>query len=207
MQKIFLIYLAVLSFGFTWGAHAEDKRYVSDELSTYVHKGPGTQYRIVGSVKSGEEVTLLNVDASRTYGQIRDAKGRTVWILLNQLSQTPSMRTQLPKLEQQVKELTEKLATIDDSWNQRTVEMRQKVVASSNSVETLKQENQDLKNQLVVAQKKVDVLTLQVDDKQRAIIQQWFIYGGSVAGLGVLFGLFLPYLMPRRKKSNNRWMN
>ena len=103
MQKLRLIFLAALSFSITWAAHAEDKRYISDELSTYVHSGPGNQYRIVGTLNAGEEVTLLSVNDSTNYGQIRDPKGRTTWIPLDQLSQTPSLRTRVPELEQQVK--------------------------------------------------------------------------------------------------------
>lgn len=205
MQKLRLICLAVLSFSIAWGAQAEDKRYISDELITYVHSGPGNQYRIVGTLNAGDEVTLLSVNDSTQYGQIRDAKGRSVWLPLDQLSETPSFRTRVPELEQQVKTLTDKLTNIDNSWNQRTAEMQQKVAASDSIISGLQQENQELKNQLVVAQKKVSAVNLQLDDKQRTIILQWFMYGGGVAGLGLLLGLLLPRLIPRRK--NNRWMN
>ncbi|EMH1201919.1 TIGR04211 family SH3 domain-containing protein [Serratia marcescens] len=206
MQKLRLICLAALSFSITWAAHAEDKRYISDELSTYVHSGPGNQYRIVGTLNAGEEVTLLSVNDSTNYGQIRDPKGRTTWIPLDQLSQTPSLRTRVPELEQQVKTLTDKLANIDNTWNQRTAEMQEKVAGSDSAISSLQKENQDLKNQLVVAQKKVNAVNLQLDDKQRTIILQWFMYGGGVAGVGLLLGLLLPHLIPRRK-NNNRWMN
>ncbi|MOA55636.1 SH3 domain-containing protein [compost metagenome] len=84
--------------------------------------------------------------------------------------------------------------------------MQQKVAGSDSTISGLQQENQDLKNQLVVAQKKVNAVNLQLDDKQRTIILQWFMYGGGVAGVGLLLGLLLPHLIPRRK-SNNRWMN
>ena len=145
MQKLRLICLAALSFSITWAAHAEDKRYISDELSTYVHSGPGNQYRIVGTLNAGEEVTLLSVNDSTNYGQIRDPKGRTTWIPLDQLSQTPSLRTRVPELEQQVKTLTDKLANIDNTWNQRTSEMQEKVAGSDSTISSLQKENQDLK--------------------------------------------------------------
>ena len=145
MQKLRLICLAALSFSITWAAHAEDKRYISDELSTYVHSGPGNQYRIVGTLNAGEEVTLLGVNDSTNYGQIRDPKGRTTWIPLDQLSQTPSLRTRVPELEQQVKTLTDKLANIDNTWNQRTSEMQEKVAGSDSTISSLQKENQDLK--------------------------------------------------------------
>ena len=68
------------------------------------------------------------------------------------------------------------------------------------------EENQKLKNELIVAQKKVDAASVQLDDKQRTIIMQWFMYGGGVLGLGLLLGLVLPHLIPSRKRKD-RWMN
>lgn len=206
MQKLRLICLTVLSLTLSLSAYAEEKRYISDELDTYVHSGPGNQYRIVGTLKGGDEVTLISVNDGTNYGQIRDSKGKTTWIPLDQLSETPSLRVRVPDLEQQVKTLTDKLANIDNSWNQRTAEMQQKVAASDSVISELQKENESLKNQLVVAQKKVNAVNLQLDDKQRTIILQWFMYGGGVAGIGLLLGLILPYLIPSRKK-NNRWMN
>lgn len=32
------------------------------------------------------------------------------------------------------------------------------------------------------------------------------MYGGGVLGVGLLLGLLLPHMLPRRKKSD-RWMN
>ncbi len=64
-----------------------------------------------------------------------------------------------------------------------------------------------MKNELVVAQKKVDAANLQLDDKQRTIIVQWFaMYGGGVLGVGLLLGLVLPHLVPSHKRKD-RWMN
>ena len=206
MQKLRLICLTVLSLTLSLSAYAEEKLYISDELDTYVHSGPGNQYRIVGTLKGGDEVTLISVNDGTNYGQIRDSKGKTTWIPLDQLSETPSLRVRVPDLEQQVKTLTDKLANIDNSWNQRTAEMQQKVAASDSVISELQKENESLKNQLVVAQKKVNAVNLQLDDKQRTIILQWFMYGGGVAGIGLLLGLILPHLIPSRKK-NNRWMN
>jgi len=84
--------------------------------------------------------------------------------------------------------------------------MQQKVASSDGIINGLKKENQDLKNQLIVAQKKVSAVNVQLDDKQRTIILQWFMYGGGVAGVGLILGLILPHLVPRRKK-NDRWMS
>ena len=206
MKKTQLIGLTLLTFSVAASVHAEEKRYISDELSTWVRSGPSDSYRLVGTLNAGEEVALLQTDDSTHYAQIRDANGRTTWIPQAQLSEQPSLRTRVPQLEQQVKDLTDKLANIDGSWNQRTAEMQKKVAGSDSAINGLKEENQKLKNELIVAQKKVSAANVQLDDKQRTIIMQWFMYGGGVAGVGLLLGLLLPHMIPSRKKKD-RWMN
>ncbi|MDC7862811.1 TIGR04211 family SH3 domain-containing protein [Pantoea ananatis] len=206
MKKITLAGITLLALSTLAPAHADEKRYVSDELSTWVRSGPGDQFRLLGKLNAGEEVQLLQTNDATKYGQVRDAEGRTVWIPLSQLSENPSLRTRVPQLEQQVKDLTAKLANIDNSWNQRTAEMRNKVASSDSVINGLKEQNQKLKNELIVAQKKVSAANVQLDDKQRTIIMQWFMYGGGVLGVGLLLGLLLPHMVPRRKK-NDRWMN
>ncbi|EPD6615397.1 TIGR04211 family SH3 domain-containing protein [Salmonella enterica subsp. enterica] len=204
MPKLRLIGLTLLALSATAVSHAEETRYVSDELNTWVRSGPGDNYRLVGTVNAGEEVTLLQSDAN--YGQIKDSSGRTAWIPLKELNTTPSLRTRVPDLENQVKTLTYKLNNIDTTWNQRTADMQQKVAQSDSIINGLKEENQKLKNELIVAQKKVSAANLQLDDKQRTIIMQWFMYGGGVLGIGLLLGLVLPHMIPSRKRKD-RWMN
>lgn len=206
MKKITLAGITLLALSALAPAHADEKRYVSDELSTWVRSGPGDQFRLLGKLNAGEQVQLLQTNDATKYGQVRDAEGRTVWIPLSQLSENPSLRTRVPQLEQQVKDLTAKLANIDNSWNQRTAEMQNKVASSDSVINGLKEQNQKLKNELIVAQKKVSAANVQLDDKQRTIIMQWFMYGGGVLGVGLLLGLLLPHMVPRRKK-NDRWMN
>ena len=133
MKKITIAGITLLALSTLAPAHADEKRYVSDELSTWVRSGPGDQFRLLGKLNAGEQVQLLQTNDATKYGQVRDAEGRTVWIPLSQLSENPSLRTRVPQLEQQVKDLTAKLANIDNSWNQRTAEMQNKV-ASSDSV-------------------------------------------------------------------------
>jgi SH3 domain protein len=70
----------------------------------------------------------------------------------------------------------------------------------------LKEENQKLKNELIVAQKKVNAANLQLDDKQRTIIMQWFMYGGGVLGRRSGARVWCCRMIPSRKRKD-RWMN
>ncbi len=153
-------------------------------------------YRVVGTFNGGEEVQFLQTNNDTQYAQVKDSSGRTVWIPLKELSTSPSLKTRVPDLENQVKTLTDKLNNIDNTWNQRTADMQQKVAGSDSVINGLKEENQKLKNELIVAQKKVNA----------ANIMQWFMYGGGVLGAGLILGLVLPHLVPSRKRKD-RWMN
>lgn len=206
MPKLRLIGLTLLALSVSSAAHADEKRFVSDELNTWVRSGPGDNYRLVGTINAGEEVSLLQTDNNTQYGQVRDSSGRTAWIPLKELSTEPSLRTRVPDLENQVKTLTDKLNNIDATWNQRTADMQKKVAESDGVINSLKDDNQKLKNELIVAQKKVNAANLQLDDKQRTIIMQWFMYGGGVLGVGLVLGLALPHLVPSRKRKD-RWMS
>lgn len=187
-------------------AHAEEVRYVSDDLSTYVHSGPGNRYRIVGSLNSGEKVTVLDVNNESGYVRVRDSKNRDVWLPKELLGTTPGLKERVPAMEEEIKTLRGKLANIDGTWNEKTADMQNRVAASDDIINNLKKENDSLRNQVVVAKKKLDAISVQLDDKQRDIILQWFMYGGGVAGAGLLLGLLLPHMIPRRKKKD-RWMN
>ena len=82
-------------------------------------------------------MTLLQTDANTNYAQVKDSSGRTAWIPLKQLSTEPSLRSRVPDLENQVKTLTDKLTNIDNTWNQRTAEMQQKVAQSDSVINGL----------------------------------------------------------------------
>ena len=206
MPKLHLFAITLLALSSSAVVHADETRYVSDDLSTWVRSGPGDNYRLAGTLNAGEEVTLLQTNDATHYGQIRDKNGRTVWIPLKDISSTPSLHSRVPDLENKVKTLTDKLNNIDAAWNQRTADMQKKVASSDGIINGLKNENQKLKNELIVAQKKVNAANLQLDDKQRTIIMQWFMYGGGVLGLGLILGLVLPHIIPSRKRKD-RWMS
>lgn len=205
MKKLALLPLLFAAFG-SLTAYAEETRYVSDDLSTYVHSGPSARYRIAGSLNSGEKVTVINVNNETGFVQVRDSKNRDVWLPKEMLSATPSLKERVPAMEDEIKTLRGKLANIDGTWNDKTADIQNRVAASDDIINNLKKENDSLRNQVVVAKKKLDAISVQLDDKQRDIILQWFMYGGGVAGVGLLLGLLLPHMVPRRKKKD-RWMN
>lgn len=205
MQKLYLSLLSLLMAFLVLPVLAEDTRYVTDELQTYTRSGPGNQYRVVGILNAGEPVTVLNINNEAKYAYIRASSGKEFWLPLAQLSNQPSLRIQVPALVEKVRQLTTELATINQDWHTKTAQMQKKITDSDAMINTLQREKQELKTKLASAENKASIINNQFDDKQRGIIMQWFLYGGAVAGGGLLIGLLLPRFIPRRK--NTRWMN
>nr|WP_314485598.1 TIGR04211 family SH3 domain-containing protein [uncultured Pseudomonas sp.] len=187
-------------------AHAEepasDARWVSDSLSTYVRSGPTDGHRIVGTLKSGQQLTLLGTQGN--YSQVRGQNGDVVWILSSDLQSVPGQNERLPQLDAQVAELTGQLKTIDDSWKTRVQGMQETLDSRKQLVDELQARNKDLNEQLDQSQSNLRDAQARLGDENKQVMMRYMVYGGSIAGAGLLVGLILPALTRGRKK-NDRW--
>ncbi|MGX2951126.1 TIGR04211 family SH3 domain-containing protein [Ursidibacter sp. B-7004-1] len=177
-------------------------QYVTENLNTYLRKGPGDQFKISGTIQAGDKVILL--DRKDRYALIRDSKNREAWILNSELTSTPSSKELTPQLQQKVEELTLKLNKIDSDWQQRTAEMQRRTEQANQQSNILLDQNAQLKRELDILKSKNRDLEAMQDAQSREIMIQYFIYGGSVLGVGLFLGLVIPLLLPRRKR-NNGW--
>ncbi len=202
MLKIIKVtFSSLIIFGSISLAHAETQ-YVTENLNTYLRKGAGDNFKIAGAIQAGEQVTVLN--RQERYSLIRDSRNREAWILNSELTSTPSSKNENPKLKAQVQELTMKLNRIDSDWQQRTEEMKRRSDDSNQKSSQLLEENSQLKRELEITKNKNRDLEALLDAGKREIAIQWFIYGGSVLGVGLLLGLIIPVIMPKRRR-NDGW--
>ncbi|MFC0268231.1 TIGR04211 family SH3 domain-containing protein [Kushneria aurantia] len=183
-------------------ACAEESRWISDDLSTWVRSGPTDSYRIVGTVNAGDPVTLL--ESQNDYSRIRTEDGETVWIPNGDLQSERSVQARMPALRTRVEELTGRLENIDEEWNQRVADMRQTLESNRQRVSTLQDNNEALNQQLGEAQSQLREYQAQLDTEREDLLMRYFLYGGGVAGAGLLLGLIVPHL-PRRRKKRDRW--
>jgi len=192
--------LSVTSFNAT--AQSANQAWVTDELSTYVRSGPTDGYRIIGTLNAGEQVEVL--ETSGDYTRVRNNDGNAVWVLSNELQQTPSAVEQLPALEAQVEELTAELEGINDTWEQRTASMTETLEVRERRIAELEASNQELDAQAEQSRRQVRALQARLETQEEDLLMRYFMYGGGVAGAGLLVGLIVPHL-PRRRKKRDRW--
>lgn len=201
---VFILFFASLAM-ISFAAFAADK-YITDDLSVYLRRGPGTQYGLIGSLKSGDKVTELETSSDGKYTRIKDDRNRISWVESELLTNSPSLKEQLPALEQQIAILQEKESSatqdkqtlIDDYTSQLTI--------ANQKITELEKQNNVLQTQTKEQVSQIESLNNQLDERRQSLMLTWFTRGGLVAGIGLILGLILPLVIPRRRKKD-RWMS
>ena len=169
-------------------------RYISDDLFTYIHAGPGRNFRILGSVVAGTRVTLLQEDTENNFVEIIDDKQRTGWVDAEFISISRSVRELVPGLQEQV-EKTEK--TI--------LQQRQSNDLLNQQIIDLTSQNTNLKKKLSDAEIENAKKSQTLADYDQTAQMEWFTRGGIVAVISLLLGIILTYL-PKKRRRNDNWM-
>ncbi|KOO14740.1 arylsulfatase [Vibrio xuii] len=199
-----LVCLVLASMLAVPAAFAQD-RYISDKLFTYMHAGPSNQFRILGSVDAGDKVRLLTNNKDTGYTQIQDSKGRKGWVESRFVTNQESMALRLPKLEKELSEVKAKLANARSSADQEKAGLVDSLETRNRQIGELEQGYSEMSQQLSASQEEVRKLRAKLDTQKDDLLLKYFMYGGGVAGIGLLLGLILPHIMPRRKRSPSGW--
>lgn len=176
-------------------AQAEAKpAFVSDALFVYLHSGPSNQYRIIGTVNAGQSVTYLGEDADTGYAQIRSDDNKTGWLPKEYVTFTPGLVTQLAELKADYAQHNEKIIALEQQRDQLNSQLNQAVTERQTALEQLEQAN-----------RAYEQLKVQLENTQTSIWQKPMVLGSLILLAGLIFGLLLPLLMPKRRDSE-RWM-
>jgi SH3 domain protein len=171
-----------------------ETRYISDDLFTYLHAGPGRNFRILGSVVAGTRVTLLQEDTENTFVEIIDDKQRTGWVDAKFIDVNRSVRELVPGLQKKV-ENTERII----------LQQRQNNDLLNQQISDLTSQNTNLKKKLSDAEKVNKKTTQTLADFDQTAQIKWFTRGGIIAVISLLLGIILTYL-PKKRRKNDNWM-
>ncbi|MGR5177587.1 TIGR04211 family SH3 domain-containing protein [Vibrio parahaemolyticus] len=199
-----LICMIMMSILAAPAALAQD-RYIADKLFTYLHSGPSSQYRIIGSINAGDKVSLLSTNRETGYSQVQDERGRKGWVESKFVTTQESMAVRLPRLEKELTRVKSQLANARETSNSEKDGLISSLEARNKQIAELEQNYSDISSQLTSSQTEIRELRAKLDTQKEDLLLRYFMYGGGVAGVGLLFGLILPHLIPRRKKSPSGW--
>jgi SH3 domain protein len=167
--------------------------YITDQLSTFIHSGPSTNYRILGTVTAGSSIKITGLQENN-YSEIIDDKSRKAWIETKYITKGPVLRISLAKLNKKI-----------SSNNSYTTELDGQINTLTSKVNTLLSEKQKLTDELQSVSKKLSQTSLKIKDQDTNIKKQWFFTGAMVLGIGLILGLILPRLFSRKRNTMQSW--
>lgn len=198
LKRLLFSFICTLSILSATQAFAQqssgDTRYISDDLFTFIHSGPGRNYRILGSIVAGTEVKVLQTDSESNYVEIIDDKERTGWVDGEFVSKQKSLRELVPSLQKKLTDTTQttqQTQTDNDSLRQQIAE--------------LSTQNSTLKKQLNSIEKLNADYSQKIESADQTAKMEWFTRGGIVAVIGLILGIIVAYL-PKKRRKNDNWM-
>lgn len=214
-MKIKQLILASLLALVSLSSVAKETRYISDDVSIFMHSGPGTQYRIIGTVKAGEAVTYLQTNAASNYTQITTSKGKTAWIDGKSLSRQVSLKVRTPKIQAELAKTKEALAKINSKNSAALAELTDAnrdelaakeadIATQTNKIASLTAENTALTAEAVRLREENEQLSTRLDTKEEDEQHRFIMLGALILAAGLLAGLIIPSINFRKKK-NNGW--
>ena len=133
--------------------------YVSDEVDIPLRAGASDRYKIIGSVRSGSTVGVLQVDSAKGYAQISVPSGAKGWI-----PDTPSNREQLTGVRQELAQLQARHADL----KQHMDDVVSKPGSEALSYPQLYEEALRLRQQLA-QYRKVAADTVAIDERNKTL--------------------------------------
>jgi SH3 domain protein len=193
--------------------------YVSDELTIPLRSGDTSQHRIIKFLPSGAKLEILDTNEAGSYQLVRTTSGKQGWVEAKKLMKSASARSQLPKLSKRIAKLktdirqknetiAELKASISDLQNQNSKldgygqrqsdELARLKKVAARPVQ-LAQQNSKLETDLAKTNRELDRALAENADLSNNNIKEWFMIGGGVSLISLLFGLVIPNFKWRRK--------
>ena len=173
---------------------AEKPAFIIDALSTPLRSGPGNEYRTISTVRAGETVTFIGDNPANGFIKIRDISGKEGWLSGEYITYEASPKANLEALKQQLGQ-QEMIAA---QFEQERQTLQQAVTAAEAERDAAKKEAE-------LAKQTAAQLTARLAEENPELLQNKMVIGGGILAAGLLLGLILPLITPRRRR-NDRWM-
>ncbi len=197
IKSTLLVLISAVCLSITAPVQSQDlskPAFISDALVVYLHSGPSNQYRIVGTVSAGQSVTYLSEDKDTGYAQVQFEANKTGWLPKEYVTYQPGLVAQLQSLKDDYASSNERIMQLEQQRDQLNSQLSQAVSERQTAIEQLEQAN-----------RAYEQLKVQLENTQSAIWEKPMVLGAVILFGGLLLGLLLPLLLPKRR-GGDRWM-
>ena len=177
-------------------AAAESVQYISDDITLSLRDAPRNDATVVGAVRSGQRVTVLEVLGSDSFARIRGADGREGWMTARYLSTQPAAKDRQNQIKAELEAAQAQIKSLETRLKDAGTQLDKARPALE-----LEQLNAQLKAKLDDQQEQMSAMEqrFNVERERRATL----VTGATLVGGGMLGGLLLPWIWALRRR--RRW--
>ena len=210
--------IVLLAALFISGPLLADTRYVSDQLEVTLRTGPSTRNAIVRILTSGASVEVLESDSESGYSRVKVGETEG-WVLTRFLDNQPVARARLEVAQRQLSATREELGTaksklaeaeqllgntrskLEDAEGANTdmaAELNDIRSASASAI-TMRDQNKSLRQRVIDVERELNNLAMENRELSSRANREWFVVGAAVLIVGILLGIIVPRLKPKRR--------
>jgi SH3 domain protein len=201
-------------------AAAEAKTvYVTDNINLSLRSEESDKGKVIKLLPTGTSLTVISENKKTGFSRVRLENGQEGYFPTRNLMKDPPSRFQLEaanknmgslqmenaKLKSELESLKQSitpntsleqsLAAERDQLNRELTDLKK---TAANSIQ-IKEERDELQEHVVNLERELEQFKLDNKVLKDSTEQDWFLYGGAVAFIGVLLGFILPRIGWRRK--------
>ena len=194
MNRPLFVFITTLAFVSPLAvAQTGNVQYISDDIAITLLDAPRNDAAVIGSVRSGQKLVVLQKLGADSFAQVRTSDGREGWLTARYLTSSPAakdrvvqIKTELDAAQAQIKSLQAELKSTKDQLDKARPALE------------VSRDNERLKVELAAKEQESGEL-VQRYDQERAH-RATLLTGAGLAGGGVLVGLLLPWLLQGRRR-------
>jgi len=168
-------------------------KYISDEISISIREAPRNDAGLIGIIKSGARVSLLETLGPESFAKIRTEDGREGWMTARFLTDEPAAITKLAAVRSELSAAKKTIDGLESELNSARGQLDKVRPAFE-----LSQENDRLKAEASEQDRAMSELQLRYDAARQQ--RKTLLTGAGLIGGGVLVGLLLPSLLSGRRR-------
>lgn len=218
MKKILSSFFILLV---TYGSAYAEVVYVTDNLNLSLRSEENNSSKVVKLLPTGTPLTVIEENKGTGFAHVRMNDGTEGYMPIRNTMKEPPSRSQLEiasknlaAMQSENASLKAELATIKESItpgtsleksleterDQLSRELNELKKTAASTVE-LKNQRDELQERVVNVERELQQFKLENQALQDTTNQDWFLYGGILALIGVVLGFILPKLSWRRSRS------
>lgn len=180
MYRFILLFLAVigLNIGLPTKLQAAES-FVSDEIGVTLRSGPTNRYRVIGKLRAGTPIKVLQTDADNETSEVATLDDQTSgWIKTEYISTKATVLAQYQALQVEASDLQQQVTSLNQQLTDKN---------------SIAQQNEELQLKVTHLENQVDQLSQQAD-LQKSRFRKDVFYAGA---LTVVLSMFIAWLISR----------